>query len=95
MAPELEFRRRALIVFYRKYIEADDAWRLARKEALSWFPLDGRATVPLMGDSGSHLRRLYDRRDRTLSQFKAIYREIEQARRRALRKAQTLALPSR
>jgi hypothetical protein len=48
-----------------------------------------------MGNPGSHLRRLYERRDRALSQFMVVYGEIDQARRRAARQVHILALPPR
>jgi len=92
---DLNFRRLVLVVLYRKYLDADRAWRLAQSEALSWFPLDARPGGSLMGNPGSHLRRLYERRDRALSQFMVVYGEIEQARRRAARQVHILALPLR
>ena len=95
MTSDLNFHRRVLVVLYRKYLDADRAWRLAQTEALSWFPLDTRPEGSLMGNPGSHLRRLYERRDRALSQFMVVYGEIDQARRRELRHVHILALPSR
>ena len=41
------------------------------------------------------LSRLYERRDRALSQFMVVYGEIEQARRRPVRQVHILALPLR
>jgi hypothetical protein len=95
MTSDLNFHRRVLVVLYRKYQDADRAWRLAQSEALSWFPLDTRPAGSLMGNPGSHLRRLYERRDRALSQFMVVYGEIDQARRRAARQVHILALPPR
>ncbi len=95
MTPDLNFHRRVLVVLYRKYLDADRAWRLAQTEALSWFPLDTRPAGSLMGNPGSHLRRLYERRDRALSQFMVVYGEIDQAPRRAVRQVHILALPLR
>jgi hypothetical protein len=93
MTSDLDFHRRVLVVLYRKYLDADRAWRLAQGEALSWFPLEARPAGSLMGNPGSHLRRLYERRDRALSQFMVVYGEIDQARRRAVRQVHILALP--
>lgn len=90
-----DFHRRVLVVLYRKYLDADRAWRLAQTEALSWFPVDARPGGSLMGNPGSRLRRLYDRRDRALSQFMVVYCEIEQARRRMTQQVHILALPAR
>jgi hypothetical protein len=69
LTPDLNFRRRVLVVLYRKYLDADLAWVLAQREVLSWFPLGARPAGSLMGNRGSHLRRLCERRDRALSQF--------------------------
>ena len=93
MTSDLNFRRRVLVVMYRRYLDADRAWRVAQSEARSWFPLDARPAGSLMGNPGSPLRRLYERRDRALSQFMVVCGEIEQARRRAARQVHILALP--
>ena len=63
MTPDINFRRRTLLVFYSRYLNADRALRLAQEEALSWFPQDARPLVPPIGNPGSRIRRLYDRRD--------------------------------
>ena len=95
MTPDLNFRRRVLVALYRKYLDADRTWRLAQNEALSWFPLDARPAGSLMGNPGSHLRRLYERRDRALSQFMVVYGEMQRARRREAQQVHILALPPR
>ncbi len=76
MIPDLNFHRRVLVVLFRKYLDADRAWRLAQTEALSWFPLDTRSAGSLMGNPGSHLRRLYERHDRALSQFMVVLERL-------------------
>lgn len=95
MTPDLEPRRRALVVFYRRYVRADRAWRLAQGEARSWFPAGERPAVPPIGDAGSRLRRLYDRRDKALAQLATAHREFNAVRRRSPRRIQILALPPR
>ncbi len=93
MTPDLNFRRRTLLVFYRRYLNADRALRLAQREALSWFPLEARPSVPPIGDPGSRVRRLYDRRDRALAQFGVVYEEFNEVQRRSTRRIHILALP--
>ncbi len=93
MTPDLELRRRVLVVFYRRYVRADRAWRLAQIEARSWFPARERPAVPPIGDAGSRLRRLYDRRDRAIAQLAAAHREYAAVRHRPTRKVRILALP--
>lgn len=95
MTPELEPRRRALVIFYRRYVRADRAWRLAQREARSWFPVGERPAVPPIGDAGSRLRRLYDRRDRALAQLTTAHREFDTVRRRSTRRIRILSLQPR
>lgn len=95
MTPDLETRRRALVVFYSRYLHADRAWRVAQREARSYFPAGQRPAVPPIGDAGSRLRGLYDRRDRALLQLAAAHRELNLGRRRATRHIRILALPPR
>lgn len=95
MTPDLETRRRALVVFYRRYLRADHAWRVAQREARSWFPPAQRPAVPPIGDAGSRLRRLYDRRDKALVQLAAAHRELNAGRLRTARRIRILALPPR
>jgi hypothetical protein len=81
MTHEFRSHRRVLLVVYRRYLRADRAWRLAQREARSWFPPDSRPAVPPIGDSGSRLRRLHDRRDKALMQLMTAYRTLYEMRR--------------
>jgi hypothetical protein len=82
MDEHLEVRRRVLIVAYRRYLVADQALQAARASALSWFPeAPPRSTMPI-GDPGSRIRRLYDRRDRALARLSLARQELEEAQRR-------------
>lgn len=94
MTPDIEARRRALQVVYDRYLRADRAWRLAQKEALAWFPASRRPAVPPIGDPGSHVRRLFDYRNRSLALLTIAHHEVTLARRRSARRIQVLALPS-
>lgn len=90
---ETDPRRRALLIFYRRYLAADRAWRLAQAEAVSWFPAQFRPAVPPIGDPGSKLRRLHDRRDRALARLKVAHLKLGKAQERATRSVYILALP--
>jgi hypothetical protein len=92
MTPDLEPRRRALAVFYRRYLVADRALRLAQGEALSWFPRGSRPSVPPIGDPGSPVRRLHDRRDRALQLLVVAHVKLHEARRRSARRRQVLRI---
>ena len=92
MTPELEARRRALQIIYNRYIQADRAWRLAQRDALSWFPVGRRPSVPPIGDPGSRVRRLYDDRSRVLAQLATAHQEVSEARRLSTRRIRILAL---
>lgn len=94
MQREMEAHRRALLIVYRRYMRAERAWRLAQAEALSWFPAETRPTVPPIGDPGSRLRRLYERRDRALVQLTAIRQTLHASQRHARRTFEILALPA-
>jgi len=93
MKSEFENRRRALLIFYRRYLAADRAWRLAQAEAVSWFPVQFRPAVPPIGNPGSKLRHLHDRRDRALAKLTVAHLKLGDARKRATRSVHILALP--
>ena len=93
MKSEFENRRRALLIFYRRYLAADRAWRLAQAEAVSWFPVQFRPAVPPIGNPGSKLRRLHDQRDRALAKLTVAHLKLGNARKRATSKVRILALP--
>ena len=94
MTPGLQTRRRALLIVYGRYLRADRAWRAAQTEAMSWFPLNMRSSVPPIGDPGSPLRRLYDCRAKTLAQLTAAHRKLNEARRRSPSRIEILGLPT-
>lgn len=93
MTPDLETRRRALIIYYSRYLRADRAWRVAQREARSYFPAGIRPAVPPIGDAGSRLRSLYERRDRALAQLAVAHQELNKGRRRPNRRIRILTLP--
>lgn len=92
MTPEIEPQRRALLIIYRRYLLADRAWRLAQREAQSWFPSHERPAVPI-GNPGSRIRRLHDRRDRAVEQLEVALLKLHEAQRRAAARTMVLSLP--
>ncbi len=95
MAPDLQTRRRALVILYRRHLRAERAWRLAQREALSWFPLGTRPSVRPIGNPGSHVRRLYEKRNRTLAQLMLAHRHLSELRHRHRAYTKMLVLPHR
>lgn len=92
MRPDPRLHRRALLSAYHRYLVADRACRLAQEEALSWFPTENRPSVLLIGNPGSPLRRLHDRRDRAIFRLQLLRPKFHQTRGCATRTI--LALPS-
>lgn len=89
----LETRRRVLRIYYQRYLAADRAWHSAQREALTWFPIARRSSDYPIGDPGSPLRRLFDRRERALTQLTVAHMKLRIARRRQVKKVQILSLP--
>jgi hypothetical protein len=83
MHEHLEVQRRILIVAYRRYLAADQALQAARTAALVWFPEAPPRNTMLIGDPGSRIRRLHDRRERALARLALARQELEAAQRRA------------
>ena len=93
MEPDLETRRRALLIMYKRYLRAERAWRLAQREALTWFPPRARPSVRPIGNPGSHVRRLYDHRNKILAQLALTHQELNEVRRQHSTRVHILALP--
>lgn len=86
MKDHLEVQRRVLLVAYRRFLAADDALRSAGAAALSWFPERPPRSTMLIGDPGSPIRRLHDRRDRALARLMLARQALEEAQNRARRR---------
>lgn len=82
MQPELEFRRQVLVKIYRRYLAADQAWSVASREAQAQFPRQTCRTATAIGNPGSHIRDVYERRDLALLRLTAARRKLEEARQR-------------
>lgn len=66
MHTDLELRRRLLTKTYRSYLAADRAWIEASREVQAWMPRQARLATSAIGNPGSRIRAIYDRRDRAL-----------------------------
>ena len=82
MHPDLEFRRHVLVKIYRRYLAADRAWLVASREVQTWFPKQSRRVATAIGNPGSHIRDLYERRDQALRQLAAARHKLQEARQR-------------
>jgi hypothetical protein len=92
----LEAERRFLLEAYRRYLRADRALQAALAAAVIWFPERApRKTLPI-GNPGSRMRRLHERRDRALARLMLARQELARAHRRALRgRVQVIGLIAR
>lgn len=82
MHTDLSIRRRVLILHYRRYLEADRTWKNAREDLKAWFPVARHPEPVAIGNPGSPIRKLYDRRDRALMQLQAARFKLETAKQR-------------
>ncbi|MEQ8293422.1 MAG: hypothetical protein RIA08_14550 [Roseovarius sp.] len=80
MHSDLQTRRRVLLVTYRRYLEAERALTLARQEMKAWFPAAARPGETAIGQPGSRIRRVYDRRERAILQLAAAKEKLRIAR---------------
>ncbi|EAQ23921.1 hypothetical protein ROS217_15340 [Roseovarius sp. 217] len=71
---------------YRRYLEADRAWSMALEELKGWFPLTNRPGPSVIGNPGSPIRRLYERREQALLQMQVARRKLEVAKQRLVTK---------
>lgn len=80
MQTRFEARRRILIAAYRRYLAADRALQSARGAARVWCPETPVRGVALIGDPGSRVRRLYERRERALARLTIARSALDDAR---------------
>ncbi len=95
MMQELGPRRHALRIYYQRYLAADRAWRLAQSEALTWFPIGQRPSDFPIGNPGSPLRQLLERRNEALARMTVAHLKLRVAQRRQVKAKRILALPPR
>ena len=95
MGPDLETRRRAVLIIYKRYLRAERDWQMAQEDVSSWFPAPQPSKAPPIGEPGSRVRRLHDRRDRAVAQLMLAQRQLHELKRRAPGAMLVLALPRR
>lgn len=99
MDSDLAVRRRALGIVYRRYVEADRQWTEAVRGVMSWFPSSERLHPVALGNPGSPVRRLYDRRERAIAQLEVAVLKLKVAKARLATRRPTAgrvrALPHR
>lgn len=82
MYANLETRRRVLLLTYQRYLDADRTWSLAQREVRTWFPKASQRGLTAIGNPGSIVRRLYDKRERARLQLDIAYLKLEAAKQR-------------
>lgn len=82
MNAHLRSRRRALQIVYRRYLRADSEWIEACAALKLWFPETRDPKTALIGNPGSRIRRLHDRRERAILQLNTAVQKLNVARRR-------------
>lgn len=87
MHADLEVNRRVVIAAYRRYLAADRDLQAAQTGARRWFRRMPAKQTALIGDPGSRIRALTDRRDRALVRLSLAMAALEKARRRIRRRS--------
>lgn len=85
MHRQLEAHRRFLILAHQRYFAADRALETARSTARSWFPEALARSTTLIGDPGSRVRHLYERRDRARARLALVHQALEESQDRIRR----------
>ncbi|QJF52354.1 hypothetical protein [Roseobacter ponti] len=82
MHTDIALRRRVLQRAYLRYQAADQAWTIAVRDVRAWFPAESKPGRWVIGDPGSTIRRLYEKRERARMRLEAAYLKLQVARRR-------------
>lgn len=82
MRADLELRRRALAAILQRYLDADRALNAASRDMKAWIPPERQPYLTAIGEPGSPIRRLYERRERAVLQLQAARLKLETAKRR-------------
>ena len=90
MNPELFAYRRVLIKAYQHYLSADRSLQIATRKAEDWMRVRPERGILLIGDPGSPIRQLHEKRDRALARLQRTLEFLREAElnyaRRAVRK---------
>jgi len=82
MQSDLDLRRRVIVKLYRRYLAADRAWVIETRAAVTWLPEAPPGKLAVIGNPGSRVRRLYDRRGEALERLHVARGKLEAARQR-------------
>jgi hypothetical protein len=82
-----ETHRRVVLLAYHRFLAADRSLREAQSSALDWVPGTISSKTMLMGDAGSPVRKLYERRNRALTRLTMVRRMLDEERRDARRRS--------
>lgn len=87
MHADLATRRRVLLLIYQRYTAAEQAWSVAQQETRAWFPMSHHSSA-IIGDPGSSMRQLYERRARAILQLEVARLKLKVARQRLERRSE-------
>lgn len=79
MHDHLSAHRRMLFQAYRRYLAADRAWQVAQSAAQAWLPAGVTEKTALIGNPGSRMRQLYQKRNRALARLELTRAELKKA----------------
>jgi len=82
MHRQLQVQRRILFSAYQRYLTSDRALEIARSKALRWFPEAAARKTELIGNPGSRIRYLYERRNRAIARLNLARQALLEARNR-------------
>ena len=82
MHADLAARRRLLVLAYQRYMEADRSWNVASEETRAWFPKEGATQLSSIGNPGSRMRALYERRAKAIAQLEVARIKLEVGKQR-------------
>lgn len=74
--------RRTVLQAYHRFLAADRSLQEARSAALVWTSERPPQKAMLMGNTGSRVRRLYERRDRALERLTLLRKALIQEKKR-------------
>ena len=84
--------RRTVLQAYHRFLAADRSLQEARSAALVWNSGPSSQKTMLMGDTGSRLRRLHERRDRALERLALLRQTLDQEKRKKRKSSQRSVL---
>lgn len=74
-----DFYRRLVLLAYHRFLTADRSLQKAQSDALTWMPERASQKTMLLGDPGSRVRRLHERRDRALARLGLLRQALDKA----------------